>query len=184
MRGGANSIDSVELLFNLTFQFKGIECFIQGFQLLFFFFLNLWGFQQSLVWCLRSIVDVFDAVMVLSIPYLFDELQIGLKEVFVQAPFVSVQIVHEITFFLAGSSFVSEQLSDMGPVFLLNMGIIILVVGSASGKNNLFLLAALIQRPVDEFRSIVRVNAPQTKRQACFHGVNAFLNVLMYEYSQ
>ena len=58
----------------------------------------------------------------------------------------------------------------MGPVLLLDMGIIVLVIGSASGK--LHGLVSLVkvphQMPIQELRAVIAVKPKQRERQRVF----------------
>jgi len=51
-----------------------------------------------------------------------------------ESPFVSIEIVEERDDVGLIKSFISEPLSYMGPVFLFDMGVVIFMVGSATGK--------------------------------------------------
>ena len=65
---------------------------------------------------------------------------------------------------------VAEPLSDMGPVFLFYVSVIIFVVGSASGElDGLFSLGKVSEEVViEEFRSVVTIEAKQGERQGDF----------------
>jgi len=65
---------------------------------------------------------------------------------------------------------VSKPLPDMGPVFLFHMGVIVLVIGPASGK--LYGLISLVkvphQMPIQELRAVIAVKPKQRERQGVF----------------
>ena len=65
---------------------------------------------------------------------------------------------------------VPKPLPDMGPVFLFYMSVIVLMIGSASGKVHGFisLVKVLDQMPIQELRTIVAVKPKQRKRQGVF----------------
>jgi hypothetical protein len=58
-------------------------------------------------------------------------------------------------------SLVAEPLADVGPVFLFDVGVIILVIGTASGElDGLFSLGKMFEEVViEEFGSVVTVEA-------------------------
>jgi hypothetical protein len=62
---------------------------------------------------------------------------------------------------------VAEPLADVGPVFLFDMGIVILVVGSAAGKLDGFASLCKVSEKVvvEELGSIIRIEAKQRERQ-------------------
>lgn len=51
-----------------------------------------------------------------------------------QPPFLGIEIAKEMDNIRIVEPMISEPLSDMGPVFLFYMGVVILVIGPASGK--------------------------------------------------
>jgi hypothetical protein len=62
---------------------------------------------------------------------------------------------------------VAEPLADVGPVFLFDMGVVVFVVGSATGKvDGLFSLGKVSQEVViEELGPIIRIEAEQGERQ-------------------
>jgi len=62
----------------------------------------------------------------------------------------------------------------MGPVFLFHMGVIVLVIGSASGKLNgsVSLVKVSHQMPIEELRAVIAVKPKQRERQGVFDIVN------------
>ena len=65
---------------------------------------------------------------------------------------------------------VSKPLPDMGPVFLFHMSVIVLMIGSASGKLHglLSLVKVLHQMPIQELRAVIAVIPKQRERQGVF----------------
>jgi len=57
----------------------------------------------------------------------------------------------------------------MGPVFLFDVGVVILFVGPASGKLDLLAPAVAQKMIVDELGAVIRVDPPQPERQAAAH---------------
>ena len=58
----------------------------------------------------------------------------------------------------------------MGPVFLFYMGVIVLVIGSTSGKLHglISLVKVLHQMPIQELRAVIAVKPKQRERQGVF----------------
>ena len=73
-------------------------------------------------------------------------------------------------------SFIAEPLSDMGPVFLFHMGVIILVIGSASGEaDGAFSLGKVTKEMVvEKLRSVIAVKSEKTKGQRPLDMVDLF----------
>src|SRR5512139_2126754 len=65
---------------------------------------------------------------------------------------------------------VSKPLPDMGPVFLFHMSVIILMIGSASGKLHglISLVKVPHQMPIQELRAVIAVKPKQRERQGIF----------------
>ena len=53
----------------------------------------------------------------------------------------------------------------MRPVFLLNMGVVVLLVGPAPRELNAPTAAVPAQMIINEFRAVIRINALQPERQ-------------------
>ena len=69
---------------------------------------------------------------------------------------------------------VSKPLPDMGPVFLFHMSVVILMIGSASGKLHglISLVKVLQQMPIQELRAVIAVKPKQRERQGVFDILN------------
>src|SRR5512139_1760493 len=65
---------------------------------------------------------------------------------------------------------VSKPLSDMGPVFLFHMSVIVLMIGSTSGKLHglISLVKVPHQMPIQELRAVIAVQPKQRERQGIF----------------
>ena len=74
---------------------------------------------------------------------------------------------------------VSEPLTDMGPVFLFDMGVIVFVVSTASGElDGLFSLGKVSQEVViEKLGAVVRIEAKQGERQGSFDIFDLFQDV-------
>lgn len=95
-----------------------------------------------------------------------------------ESPFLGVEIVEQRDHTRIIESFVAEPLADMGPVFLFDMGIIVLVIGSASGElDGAFSLGKVSEEMVvEEFRSVIAIKAKQGEGKRLFDMVDLFEN--------
>jgi hypothetical protein len=64
---------------------------------------------------------------------------------------------------------VSDEAADDGAVFLLDVGIVVLLVGSATGEGNRFTSTEFQQGVVDEFGPVVGIPAQEGKRESLTH---------------
>jgi hypothetical protein len=71
---------------------------------------------------------------------------------------------------------VAEPLAEVGPGFLFDMGVVIFVVGSASGElDGLFSLGKVSEEGgIEELRSVVTIEAKQGEREGGFNIFNLF----------
>src|SRR5574341_206307 len=69
---------------------------------------------------------------------------------------------------------VSKPLPDMGPVFFFYFSVVVLMIGSASGKLHglISLVKVLHQMPIQELRAVIAVKSKQGERQAVFDILN------------
>src|SRR5262245_57804761 len=68
---------------------------------------------------------------------------------------------------LGGGSVVAhvpEQLADVGPVLLLDVGVVVLLVGAAAGELDLLGLTVVPQMLIDKLRAVIRVDPAEPKR--------------------
>jgi hypothetical protein len=73
---------------------------------------------------------------------------------------------------------VSKPLPDMGPVFLFDVGVIVFMIGPASGKlYGLLSLKVLHQMPVQELPAVIAVKPKQGERQGVFDILNLLKDV-------
>lgn len=95
-----------------------------------------------------------------------------------ESPLLGVEIVEQRDHTRIIESFVAEPLADMGPVFLFDMGVIVLVIGSASGElDGAFSLGKVSQEMVvEEFRSVIAIKAKQGEGKRLFDMVDLFEN--------
>ena len=81
------------------------------------------------------------------------------------APFLGVEIVHERDQMGMFKTIVTEELSDMRPVLLLDVSVIILAIGPTASEGHPRLAAreVLIELPVEELTAVVGVEAFEGK---------------------
>jgi hypothetical protein len=108
---------------------------------------------------------VVDAAGAGADPFFSEELHRGLEEVHHQPPVAAVQLVEGRDGARIVDSLPSHQAADMGPVLLLDVGVVVLLVGPAPGELDLVLLAEADDVVVDELAPIVGVQTPQLKRE-------------------
>ena len=84
-----------------------------------------------------------------------------------ESPLLGVEVIEQG--YDAGiiESFVAQPLADMGPVFLFDVGVIVLVIGSASGEvDGVGSVGKVSQEMIiEEFRSVIAIEPPQRERQ-------------------
>lgn len=88
----------------------------------------------------------------------------------IELPLLTVEVIHESNEESFIESVVSKPLPDMGPVLLFHMGVIVLVVWSASSKlhGSVSLVEVSDKMPIEELRAVVAVKAKQGERQGVF----------------
>jgi len=125
------------------------------------------GFQDSLV---RGFGSVVAFVGFGADSFFGEEFDGGAEEVVKESPFGAVQVIEEGDDLWVVKSLVSEPLADMGPVFLFDMGVVVVVVGAAASElDGLFFLGEVAQEVVvEEFGSVVGVEAEQGEREGLF----------------
>ena len=67
-------------------------------------------------------------------PFLRDELHGGAEEVMKEPPFFGIEVIEERDDSGIIEALIAEPLADVCPVLLLDMGIIIFVISTATGK--------------------------------------------------
>jgi len=93
-----------------------------------------------------------------------------------ESPFLGIEIIEQGDHTGIIESFIAEPLTDMGPVFLFDMGVIVLVIGSASGElDGAFSLGEVLEEVVvEEFRSVIAIEAKQGEGKRLFDMVDLF----------
>ncbi len=67
-------------------------------------------------------------------PFLRDELHGRAEEIVEESPFFGIEVIEERDDFGIIEALISEPLADVCPVLLFDMGVIIFVIGTATGK--------------------------------------------------
>ena len=88
-----------------------------------------------------------------------------------EPPLLGVELIEEHNDPRIIKSFIAEPLSDMSPVLLLHMGVIVLVVGPASGElDGVFSVGKMTQEVVvEKLRAVVTIESQQRKRKRPFN---------------
>ena len=123
---------------------------------------DLGGVEDPLVGGLGLIVAFRDLG---TVPLLLDQHHDRLEEVEIQAQRL-IEGIEGGTGRRALVAVVADHLAHGGPVLLLDVGLVVLVVGSTAGEGDLLLLAVALQVVVDELAAVVRVQAEQRIGQA------------------
>lgn len=103
-----------------------------------------------------------------------DELHRGAEEVMEQPPLPSIEAVEQINDARIREPLIAEPLPDMSPVLLLHMGVIVFVVGPASGELNRVPSAGEMSQEVviEKLRAVITIEAQQGKRKGLFNMVD------------
>jgi len=109
-------------------------------------------------------------------PFFGEEFHGGKEEVMKESPFMGIEVIEERDDVGIVEALVAEPLADMGPVFLLNMGIIVFMIGAASGELDRFIPFGKVSEEViiEKLASIVTIEAEQGERQSLFDLFNLF----------
>lgn len=129
--------------------------------------------RQTIQGCLRKVIL---AVQLRADPHALDQLGPRLKEIQPQAELVPVQLIHGFDRLRGVTTVPARQLADVGPILLLDVGIIVFLERTAVGELHLLAGAPGAHMPVDELRAVVGADAVQSERQRrlnLFQGVQA-----------
>ena len=108
--------------------------------------------------------------------FFLDELCGRQEKVEEKAPLVAIEIVESCDDLGILEAAVAKPLTDMGPVFLFDVCVIILVVGTGASDLNWFfaVLEVTDEMPVEEFRAVIAVEAEDREREAGFDVLELF----------
>jgi hypothetical protein len=96
---------------------------------------------------------------------LAEELHGRLEEIRHQPEFMTVQVVQRKDGLHRVIAIPGHELADVGPVFLLDVGVVVLLVVAAAGELDAMGLAVMPQVVVDELAPIIGVDAAQGEAQ-------------------
>jgi len=88
-----------------------------------------------------------------------------------QPPLRGVEVIEERNDVRISEPLIAEPLSDMGPVLLLHMGVIVLVVGPASGELDRVSSVGKVTQEmvVEKLRAVITIESPQGKGERLFN---------------
>ena len=98
------------------------------------------------------------------------------KQVLQETEFLTVEIVDRREGGGGVVADVTEELADVGPVLLLDMGVVVFLVRPPAGELDGLGLAVVIQGGVDELGAVVGVDAAQAKGQRLAQGFEGAAN--------
>ena len=85
-----------------------------------------------------------------------DELDRRLEQVHVEPELIGVEVVERRDGLRRLVAVPADELADVGPVLLLDMGVVVLFIGPAPGEADLPVMAITVQIMVDELAAVVR----------------------------
>jgi len=98
-----------------------------------------------------------------------DELDRRLEQVHVEPQLVSIEIVHRLGGFRRLIAVPADELADVGPVLLLDMGVVVLLVRPTPGEADLPRVAVAEEMMVDELAAVVGVDIEDLEGQDLAH---------------
>lgn len=159
--------DDFKFVFNGASKAKGIDGG-EGFtETLFGLRVDVGGVQEALAGRLRVAVL---AVTLRVDPFLAFQFECRAEEILEETPLVCVEAVDGLHQIRVIETVVPEELSDMGPLLLLHVGVVIGMVGTPPGERDGRLLVGEIPQDVmvDEFPTIVAIESQDRKRESGF----------------
>jgi len=154
--------DVLEFLTDPSGEFKGVAVVSQSLQDSEGFRVSSLGVEEMVQGGLRGIIEALEAG---ADPDGLDQAHRGLKEVHPEAQLVAVEVVHGLQGLRGIVAVPAQELAHMGPVLLLNVGIVVLLVGPAAGELDLGLSAVFEQMVVEEFAAVIGVQSAQGEGQ-------------------
>ncbi len=111
---------------------------------------------------LRAVVDPAHAR---AHPDFLDELDRGEKEVLEEPELVTVEVVHRVEGLGGVVADVAQELPDVGPVLLLDVGVVVFLIGPAARERDLVGLTGPRELVIDALRAVVGVDPLEGKGQ-------------------
>ncbi len=118
--------------------------------------------DESLKWGLGSIVGPSDTA---SDARTFQQFNAGLKIVQQESQLVSIQPIHQVKRLDGVDPLPSKDFSDVRPVFLFDVGIVVFAIRAAATELHALALAPLVAMMVDKLRAAIRIDPAHYERQ-------------------
>src|SRR2546428_734384 len=109
---------------------------------------SAWTVKQPLQGGLGFIIAAFKLRADAS---LFDQLHRGEKQILQDSQFVLIKLVHGSLSWRGVIAQIAKDFAHMGPIFLFDMGIVILFVGTTAGELDFVLITEGLEVIVDKF---------------------------------
>jgi len=117
----------------------------------------------------RGLGPIIDPTQAGTLSDNLDQFDRGLEEIHVQPQLVGVKIVHGLDGFRGIVAVPTDEFADMGPVFLLDMGVVVFFVGPAAGEVDLAIRTVFFDMVVDELAAVVDVQPSEGKGEPQAH---------------
>lgn len=117
--------------------------------------------QDAFVGSLRLVVASRELA---PVPDLFPELHDRKEEVGIQ-PSDLIEPAEKIHLFRSIIAVVAGKVADDGVIFLFDVAVVVLAVGTTAGEGDVFILAILPEVFIDELAAVVAVNTQKGKRE-------------------
>ena len=141
-------IDALKFLLQAFSQFKGIGLIAQPLEFLGLDGIGLRTVKQPLQGGLGFIIAAFKLRADAS---LFDQLHRGEKQILQDSQFVLIKLVHGSLSWRGVIAQIAKDFAHMGPIFLFDMGVVILFVGTTAGELDFVLITEGLEVIVDKF---------------------------------
>src|SRR6202171_2648824 len=158
---GGEGIDALELLLDGAGQGEGIEALPLALQLGCPLRAELRAGEHTVERRPGRIVAAPDAG---AHPLLAEEFHGGQEQVLEEPQLAAVEGVDRGLRSRGVVAHVAQELAYVGPVLLLDVGVVVLLVGPAPGELDLLRLAVVPEMLVDELRAVVRADAAAAQR--------------------
>lgn len=139
-------------------------------------FFDSWGIQEALIGCCGGVVFFDDPGFDSDFGY---QLSVWAEVVLVEAPEV-IQGIEAWDLVWVVDAIILQELPDMGPVFLFDMGVVVAPVGSGTGKFDGIRVVQKIMSEVviEELGAVIDMKAQDGKREFGLHIFDLLQNPL------
>jgi len=148
-------VESVDQSIDASLQLGWVEDLIGSLQVSLDTRRELGRSQESLE---RSLGRIVAPLHFPSHSFLGHQLHHWLEEVHVEAIGTTVEGLDEDLFFLAVVAQVTQGLAHVGPIFTLDVGIVVLVIGAGTGEGKPLPLTVAVKEMIDELAAVVAVD--------------------------